>query len=172
MSARHSGAALVVGLILLSLVSLLGMAAASAARIELRLAHNERFRENAASAASAGIEFALSHMIAIATDSGFVLSSPADLSTTSRFEIRARFLGREQGLPQLPGSSLAASHFEIESTGHSARGAVDIQRARIMQVVTATGPVVATDCEPLAPGVRCFTDGEWLRLSWQRVPPP
>ena len=51
---------LAVGLILLTLVTLLGLAGASSAHVERLLAQNETFRENAASAASAGIEMAIS----------------------------------------------------------------------------------------------------------------
>jgi hypothetical protein len=172
MTARHTGAALIVGLILLTVVSLLGIAGATAARVELRLAHHERFRENAASAASAGIEYALSHMTAFASDSGFALNSPPELSATSRFEVQVRFLGREQALPQPPGAPLAGAHYDILSTGYSARRARDVQRARVMRVVAAATPVVTTECEPQAPGIRCFAEGELVRLSWQRVPAP
>ena len=48
---------------LLSLVTLLGLAGASSAHVEAQLAQNEQFRENAASAASAGIEFAISRIV-------------------------------------------------------------------------------------------------------------
>ena len=54
--AMQRGTTLTVGLMLLALVTLLALAGASAARVEYRLALNERFRENAAFAASAGIE--------------------------------------------------------------------------------------------------------------------
>jgi hypothetical protein len=172
MIARRSGAALVIGLILLTVVSLLGIAGATAARVELRLAHHERFRENAATAASAGIEYALSHMTAFASDSGFALSSPPELSGPSHFDVQVRFLGREQALPQPPGTPLAGAHYDIESTGHSARGARDVQRVRVMRVVSAATPVDTLECEPLAPGIRCFAEGELVRLSWQRVPAP
>ena len=63
---RHQrGATLVVGLMLLTLVTLLGLAGAATAHIEPQLAHNEQFRENAASAASAGIEVAISRIVTI-----------------------------------------------------------------------------------------------------------
>jgi len=59
MRARQRGATLAVGLILLALVTLLGLAGASAAHVERLLAQDQAFRENAANAASAGIEMAI-----------------------------------------------------------------------------------------------------------------
>lgn len=171
---RARGSALVTGLILLSLITLLGLAAAAAARIELQLANHEQFRENAASAASAGLEFALAHMTAMTTDTDFSLSDslPGAAAARARYEVSARFLGYEPGIPQAPGAQLAAAHFEILSTGHSAFGAFDRQRALVIRVVPASAPVTALDCEPAAPGIRCLTANELLRLSWQRMPRP
>jgi hypothetical protein len=92
--------------------------------------------------------------------------------TRDRFEVDARLLGYELGLPQAPGGNLAGAHFEILSTGHAARGAVDRQRATVMLTVELATPAAGTDCEPAAPGVRCATLGELQRLSWQRQPAP
>jgi hypothetical protein len=164
----QAGSALVVGLLLLSLITLLGLAGAAAAQVELQLARNEQFRENAASAAAAGIEIAISHVTASAPE-----SVPARLTGTlpggARYQVATRLLGYETGLPQLPGAQLAAAHFEILSSGFSARGARDRQRALVMHVVDAGAAVIA-DCDPVVAGVRCTTMGEWRRLSWQRLP--
>ena len=56
---RQYGATLVVGLMLLALVTLLSLAAAGGAHIARLLAQNDSFRENAASASSAGVEMAI-----------------------------------------------------------------------------------------------------------------
>ena len=170
MSRRHArGATLVVGLILLSLVTLLGIAGAGSAHIEAQLAQGEQFRENAVSAASAGIEIAISSIVT--SPSPASVSSWIDQSmpgTTDRLQVRVRFAGLELALPQAPGSRLVGAHFDIESTGHSARRAVDRQRATLMLVVTSA---LATPlpCDPELPGRHCFTAGELERLSWQRV---
>jgi hypothetical protein len=167
-SRRHTGAALVVGLILLSLITLLGLAAASTAQVELALARNEQFRENAASAATAGIEFAISHLTASAPE-----SAPSRLTSLhggqGHFEVSTRFMGYELGLPQAAGASLAAAHFEIISTGHSGRGAVDRQRAIVMHIVLHPEPVLARECQPATAEV-CETAGLIRRLAWQRLP--
>ena len=168
MTTRPQGSALVIGLVLLSLITLLGLAGAAAAQVELQLARNEQFRENAASAASAGIEFAISQMSASDTPPR---SDRALLPGTSdEFEYDVRLIGYELGLPQAPQGNLAGAHYEILSTGYAARGATDRQRAIVMHVIDHAAPANGTDCEPAAPGVRCATAGALLRLSWQRLP--
>jgi hypothetical protein len=174
---RQMGTTLVVGLILLSLVTLLGLAGAGTVHVERQLAQDEQFRENAASAASAGIELSLGHIVITpapvavpSSASGFVPG------VAQRFETVTRFAGYELALPQTAGSNLAGAHFEITSTGYSARRAVDRQRAEVMLVVNApvstrdATPASAQprDCEPVAPG-HCFELGQLVRLSWQRL---
>jgi Tfp pilus assembly protein PilX len=166
---RSRGAALVVGLILLGLVTLLGLAGAGTAQVERRLAHNERFRENAGAAASAGIELAIGNILAAAVPAevparaeGFMPDSQDRYITTTRFS------GLELALPQLEGGLLAAAHFEIVSTGYSSRRAIDRQRITVMRVVESR------DAAPMPCGTsvatRCFRVDEWARMSWQRIP--
>lgn len=169
------GSALVVGLMLLSLVMLLALSGAGAARVELRLAHNERFRQNAVSAASAGIESAISRIVTASDPATLPANHAGDIDASlpgsrARYETTTRFLGFGLGLPQAPGGELAAAHFEILSTGHAARGAWDRQRALVMHVVPVAFPALGTDCEPAAPGLRCERAGDWRRLAWQRMP--
>jgi hypothetical protein len=155
---------------LLSLVTLLALAGSSGAQVEQLLAQNESFRENAASAASAGIEMAIRAIV----------TSPAPESVVPRitapwpgpadsFEVTIRFKGYESTLPQAPDAQLAGAHFDIVSTGRSARGAVDRQRAGVMFVVHSPQPIAGMDCEPVTPR-RCVRLHELRRHSWLRVP--
>lgn len=164
------GSALVVGLLLLSLITLLGLAGAAAAQVELQLARNEQFRENAASAAAAGLEIAIRHVTASTPDTVPARLTGMFAASGDRYEVTTRLMGWEYGLPQRPGASLAAAHFEILSAGFSGRGARDRQRAIVLRVVSTATPGVGTDCDPLSPGVRCASAGELQRLSWQRLP--
>ncbi len=170
MNARTSGSALVIGMLLLSVVSLLALAAASAAHVELQLARNEQFRENAANATSACIEIAISRIVSasIVNCASFSGSLP---ESAESFDVSARFLGYEQPLPQAPEQNLAGAQFEIVATGRSSRGAVDRQRALVLYVVESATPVERRDCDPLA-AARCVRAGELHRLSWQRLPSP
>ena len=170
------GTTLIVGLILLTVVTLLGLAGANGANIERQLARNEQFRENAASAASAGIEYAISRIVSSPPpDSDFApYSDAAPLpDSNDRFETITRFMGYEAALPQANGLSLAGAHFEIMSTGHSVGRAIDRQRAGVMLVVPAPAPdAAARDCAPVVAGIHCFEAGELVRLSWQRLSSP
>jgi hypothetical protein len=172
---RQGGATLVIGLLLLSVVMLLGLAGAHGANIERQLARNEQFRENAASAASAGIEYAISRIVSSPPpDNAFPpYSAAASLpGSADRFETQTRFVGYEDALPQAGGRNLAGAHFEITSTGYSAGRAVDYQRAGVMLVVPAPAPATSLECEPAAPGIPCFEENALVRLSWQRVEAP
>jgi hypothetical protein len=173
---RQRGTTLVVGLMLLAVVTLLGLAGATGARIELQLALNEQFRENAATAASAGIEYALGRIVSTIQIDNNAEAVPSSTSaslpgSTDRFETVTRFVGYEDSLPQAAGAQLAGAHFEITSTGYAARRAIDRQRAGVMVVVNSPGAVVSA-CRPVTPDAACRTDGEIVRLSWQRLPVP
>jgi len=175
MTSRGSrGATLVIGLLLLAMVTLLGLAGATSAHIERQLARNEQFRENAASAASAGIEYSISRIVSSPLpdiDAAPARASAVPGDSTDRFEIITRLVGIESALPQPAGANLAGAHFEITSTGYSSAGAVDRQRAGVMLVVPAPVAAVAPECAP-ADGIPCFRPGDLVRLSWQRVPAP
>ena len=56
---RQSGVALVVGLLLLGILTLLAVSGVSTAALELRMAGNEQYQERAFQAADAGIEHAI-----------------------------------------------------------------------------------------------------------------
>jgi hypothetical protein len=161
---------LVVGLILLALVTLLGLAGAGNAHVERLLAQNESFRENAATAASAGIEMAIRAIV----NSSDPATVPASLAgrvpgTPDTYAVSLRFAGYERSLPQAPGARLAGAHFDIVSTGSSARRAVDRQRANVLWVVESTDAgLLPADCAPAVPR-RCHARGALERISWQRV---
>ena len=173
-AASQRGTTLVIGLLLLSVVMLLGLAGAHGANIERQLARNEQFRENAASAASAGIEYAISRIVSSPPpDSDLAPYSAAATLTGSadRFETLTRFVGFEAALPQAGGLNLSGAHFEITSTGYSVGHSIDRQRVGVMLVVP-TPAAEARECEPVVPGIPCFEPGELVRLSWQRVALP
>jgi hypothetical protein len=168
MPSRQSGTTLVVGLMLLALVTLLSLAAAGSAHVERLLAQNESFRENAASAASAGIEMAIRAIDESSSPATVPARLAGRLPDSSAYDVQIVFLGYEPALPQEPAAHLAGAHFEILSTGFAARRATDRQRAAVMWVVEDASAKVA-DCEPAAPR-HCHLAAELERLSWQHVP--
>jgi Tfp pilus assembly protein PilX len=169
MSAHRShGATLVVGLILLSLVTLLGLAGASTAHVEQQLAQNEQYRDAAAAAASAGIEIALARIAAMESPIAVTELRESMPEPRDRLELTLRFAGYETALPQEAGGDLVGAHFEILSTGYSARRAVDRQIADVMRVVHSAD-AEPQPCGPEAEGRRCYAGGDIARLSWRRV---
>jgi len=167
------GTILVVGLLLLSVVALLGLAGASGAQVERQLARNEQFRENAATAASAGIEYAISQIVSNSvsdSDTGPRTAAATLPGSADHFETVTRLVGIEAALPRAGDENLAGAHFEITSTGYSGVRAIDRQRARVMLVVAAPAGTEARECLPDA-AVPCFREGELVRLSWQRLAP-
>lgn len=168
MKSTQRGATLAVGLILLTLVTLLGLAGASAAHVERLLAQDEAFRENAATAASAGIEMAIRTIVNSPDPAGVPERLTGHMpGSADVYEVVLRFAGFEKSLPQVPGAHLAGAHFDIVSTGSSARNAVDRQRADVMWVVESS-EAAPTDCAPLVPRP-CLARGALERISWQRV---
>ena len=57
----------------------------------------------------------------------------------------------EQSLPQAPGGRVVGAHFDIVSTGHSARQIVDRQRAGVMWTLQGPAGTPRVECEPLMP---------------------
>lgn len=139
---QQRGAALVVGLIMLVILTLLALTGTNTARTELVMAQNEQYRKNASLAASAGIERAIADLgdvPAVAgadpTESGIVELS--ELSA-ARFETSARYVGDEVNLPQSSVNKFIGLHYEIESTGTTTvRDAEERQRQGVMVVAAA-----------------------------------
>jgi Tfp pilus assembly protein PilX len=155
-------------MILLSIVTWLALASASTARIEAQLAQNGRFRENAISAASAGLEFAIHRLVNTPDPAAVPQRLNASLpDSTDRFEVATRFAGYELSLPQDSVTPVVGAHFEIVSTGYSARRSVDRQRVSVMRVV-ASPDAVPLGCDP--PRIRCHLAGDLVRTGWQRTP--
>jgi hypothetical protein len=178
--ARSRGAALVMSLLLLALLTMFALAAASSARIERALASNELFRENAANAARAGIELAMLELLSTASpDLAPSLQRRVTLGEGAGFEVRARFAGYETNLPQESAVLLVGAHFEITSSGRSGRGAFEALSSGLMIVVPAPASLVesladtpgrgAAACGIVA-GSRCFRSGDSLTTFRHRTP--
>lgn len=138
--ARQRGAALAIGLILLVVLTLLAFAGMNAATTELAMAGNEQFRKSASHAAAAGIEQAIASLRNVPTVAG---SAPRELdgdlradSTIEKYQTETVYIGDEVGLPQSSVDKFVGLHFEIASTGISARGAQDGQVQGVFVVST------------------------------------
>ncbi len=145
MSGRGSqkGAALVIALVLLTIVTLLATSGMRMSIAELWMAGNEQFHRKAVDAASAGIEASIAKFRA----EGVVAASAVDDSdavaigepASDSYSVSTRYTGREASLPGSSVGELFGEHFEIESTGTSARGARDVQVQGLMVIATSNG---------------------------------
>ena len=127
---RQRGAALVVGLILLLVLTLLAISGMNTATLELQMAGNNQFSQSAFQAAETGIEATIqsgNFNTNVAFDSG-VVAIPA---STDTYQATMSF-NNDNGISPDPngGSSIGeggigfnAYHFDVASTGTSNRGA-------------------------------------------------
>src|SRR5262245_61186237 len=99
--ARQRGAALVIGLIMLLVLTLLAVSGMNTASTELIMAGNEQYRERAFQASSRGIEQALTKLATVPQDGKpktdavpTLADEPTDGYTTS-----SRYMGDDLNLP-------------------------------------------------------------------------
>jgi len=149
---RQGGAALVAGLIVLVVITLLAVARINSASLELTMAGNTQYRERAFQAAETGIEQALAR-------GKFVIPQPAVedhdnvLISPSAAEVFSTTLTADlDGLPQ-PAiwgnswNSFSTYHFAIQSTGKSSRNAQAVHTQGVARLspltpsVTGKGPL-------------------------------
>lgn len=140
--ARHGGAALVIALVLLLVLTILAFTGLNTAVTETAMANNEQFRRSAVQAASGGIEDAIANLGAVETTRGSppVASGWRNVgnSPVNRYSTQSRYLGDERNLPQSSTDKFIGLHFSIDSEGRSLRNARDQQTQGVF-VVAATG---------------------------------
>lgn len=140
--AHQRGAALVIGLIMLLILTILAFTGVNTATTELAMASNEQFRRNAAEASAAGVEESIAALGLVGTTPGATATLPEaalgdDEATT--YTTTTRYVGDEFGLPQSSADKFIGVHYEIESTGTSARNARDVQTQGVMVITSAGG---------------------------------
>lgn len=122
---KQQGAALVIGLVLLVVLTLLAVTGMNTASSELLMAGNEQYRQNAFQAAEAGIEQALSDLPTV-PQSGtpvVVANQAVPGSAIDEFTTSSRYVGDDLNLPGFSAGKFVGFHYEITSTGTSARNA-------------------------------------------------
>lgn len=147
---RQAGAALVVGLLLLLVLTVLAISGVNSTSLNLIMAGNAQFAQDAFQAAESGIEVSMA-----ANEFNPDPNLPPETQAVDKLYTavsRTQLCGMPQ--PALPGSSLksySTYHFEVESTGESARGA----SARNIQALAIIAPADAT----VAPAEDCPSGG-------------
>jgi uncharacterized membrane protein len=131
---RQHGAALVVGLILLVVVTVLAISGMNTATTELAIARNDQNYENAFQAAETGIEIALAQ-------GNFNTLAPTNLTNINvparendRVDVVLAFEGTtvvpDQAFSLGVGSGIAAYHFTATATAESARAGGGVETDR------------------------------------------
>ncbi|HEY4645655.1 MAG TPA: pilus assembly PilX N-terminal domain-containing protein [Steroidobacteraceae bacterium] len=155
---RENGAALVVGMILLLVLTLLAVSGMNTASTELVMAGNEQFQENAFQAAEMGIEQAMRNGT---FNPGMAIETfPATVVAGTTYDNYAASITPQPG-PNMPHGamwgnrldSFATFHFEVQSQGQSARNA-QTTHTQGMFVIAPYDPGAPP---PLAGGPSTFT---------------
>jgi type IV pilus assembly protein PilX len=131
---RQRGAALVVGLILLMVITLLAISGMNTATVELQMAGNMQFAQNAFQAAETGIERTVSLIMSRPDNPMPTLPNQglAGAPEDDKFAAETS-LGKVSSVSNVPGGGfsmgegegvgLKAYHYDVTSTGTSARNA-------------------------------------------------
>jgi type IV pilus assembly protein PilX len=140
----QTGAALVIGLLLLLVLTVLAVSGMNTTSLNLMMAGNSQYSQNAFQAAESGIERAIAAN-EFNPDPSIAPEAQPDVKVTETDSYsavsRPQLMGMSQ--PALPGSSLdsfSTYHFEIESRGTSRRGAA----ARNVQALAVIAPADST----------------------------
>ena len=122
---RQSGAALVVGLILLVVVTVLAVSGMNTATTELAMARNDQNYENAFQAAETGLEQALSQGSFNTLANVNLQSNPtANETVSSLIEFEDATLVPDRAFSLGVGSGISAYHFQATATAESKREGV------------------------------------------------
>ena len=129
-SRRQQGAALVIGLILLLVLTILAVSGVMTSTLELRMVGNQQQQERAFQAAEVAIEEAMS-VSNFSTTIGIAQTrtpvDPDDEDAPDEYEWQMSYVA-ESSMPSVPtgfslGAGFQAYHFAISATGYSAAGA-------------------------------------------------
>jgi type IV pilus assembly protein PilX len=185
-SVRERGAALVVGLLLLLVLTLLAISGMTTASLELQMAGNEQYQERAFQAAEAAIERAIqagvydtTMTIGTYTSSGdpnipptpqrgsgvtgcvqTIADDGSVTGTEDCYEYFMRFDEQTGTTPVpggAPGSGFQAYHFVVDAYGTSNRGAASHHTQSFYIVGPEADP---GDPDPVAPAQTCPADPE------------
>jgi type IV pilus assembly protein PilX len=123
-SRRQDGAALVVGLVLLVVITVLAISGMNTATTELAMARNDQNYENAFQAAETGLENALAQgTFNTLANTNLVYNINTNDSVTSTIVFEDSTLVPDKAFSLGVGSGIAAYHFNVIATAESKRDA-------------------------------------------------
>ena len=123
-SRRQNGAALVVGLVLLVVITVLAISGMNTATTELAMARNDQNYENAFQAAETGLENAIAQgTFNTLANTNLVYNINTNDSVTSTIVFEDSTLVPDKAFSLGVGSGIAAYHFNVIATAESKRDA-------------------------------------------------
>ena len=139
---NERGAALVVGLILLLVLTLLAVTGMNTASTELVMAGNEQYRQNAFQAAETGVENAIARLPNVPQTITVVPNTPTAGDASAQYTTSTQYEGDDLNVPGYSAGKFAGLHYEITSTGTTTvRNASSVHRqgAYVVQSTGANG---------------------------------
>jgi len=126
---RQRGAALVVGLIMLAILTLLAITAMNTSSTELIMAGNEQFRERAFQMAEGGIEQAVRTLSKVPQDGNTVTKTAVStLTTDDSYTTASVYTGEDDDVPGYSAGKFVGLHYRIDSTGKSVRNSLSVHQ--------------------------------------------
>lgn len=141
-SQRQNGAALVIGLILLLVLTVLAISGVNSASLEFFMAGNEQFRQNAFQAAETGIERTLAVGAYNPAAAPQTIAGANNATDNYTAQLTAQLGGAAQ--PAIWGNSwnsFSTYHFQIDSTGTAVRNATAVNTQGVA-VIAPSDPTV------------------------------
>lgn len=137
---RQQGAALVVGLVLLIVLTILAVSGVVSATFELRMVRNTQNQERAFQAAEAAVEDALANPV-LSTSAAFTQPTMAvPNSTYDTYSYNLQYVGQTPLGTGMTGYSIGTAfvtyHFQVDATGNS----IDNALAQHTQSFYVVGP--------------------------------
>lgn len=135
---KQRGAALVIGLLLLVVVTLLAVTAVNTSSVELVMAGNEQYRERAFQAADAGVESAVATIDAVPQNATGVTATNVAITglPLDKYTVSTVFTGYESNVANA-GEDFVAVHYRITSTGQSLRNSTAVVEQGAYVLTTA-----------------------------------
>jgi type IV pilus assembly protein PilX len=122
---KQQGAALVIGLVLLVILTLLAITGMNTSTTELIMAGNEQFRQKAFQASETGRENALRRLATVPTD-GKVITVPEKAvvdGAAETYTTTSQYIGEDQDIAGYKVGAFVGNHYVVTSTGRSSRNA-------------------------------------------------
>ena len=145
---RQKGAALVVGLMLLVIVTVLAVSAVGTASTEMIMAGNEQFRERAFQAAEIGLENGIRKLATIAQDR--VVHTDPVVTITSlpqdSYILSTQYIGDDNDIPLFSAGKFSGLSYRLNSAGSSQRNSASAHEQGAFVLAASGGtPPVAPD---------------------------